>query len=120
MSEKLSCGHPLECASEMLPDFIGDTPATQRIGTVHCRWCEDLGKLEETRRERDENFAAFTERCNAYYKLDMKYKILTDQLTAANKALLWLWNSARDLEPVVVAEVMHAVNAARAAEGAER
>lgn len=46
MSERLSCGHPVECASEMLPDFLGDTPATQRIGTVYCRWCADIAQAE--------------------------------------------------------------------------
>ena len=56
-------------------------------------------------REKDVYFDAFTERCNAYHKLDMEYKILTDllmksedsevelasQLTAVNKALVWCW-----------------------------
>ena len=41
MSEKLSCGHPLECASEMLPDFIGDTPATYIVVSVGKQVKED-------------------------------------------------------------------------------
>jgi hypothetical protein len=52
----LSCGHPIQCSSEMLPDFIGDTPATQRIGTVHCQWCAELAGVTW---ERDAAMHAF-------------------------------------------------------------
>jgi hypothetical protein len=45
-NQTLSCGHPIQAASEMLPDFFGDTPATQKIGTVYCRWCNDVARAE--------------------------------------------------------------------------
>jgi hypothetical protein len=51
MNDLMNCGHPVECLSKMLPDFIGDTPATQRIGTVHCCWCADVARAEGEREE---------------------------------------------------------------------
>ena len=48
----MPCGHPIGALSEMRPDFEGDTPATQRIGTVHCRWCEDLANVRAAREEK--------------------------------------------------------------------
>jgi len=38
----------------MLPDFIGDTPATQKIGTVYCRWCNDVARAEARVKELEE------------------------------------------------------------------
>ena len=46
IAAQMGCGHPVGALSEMVPDFAGDTPATQRIGTVHCRWCADLAALD--------------------------------------------------------------------------
>lgn len=68
--QTLSCGHPIQAASEMLPDFIGDTPATQKVGTVYCRWCEEVARAKQRIAELEEQISA---RDDIYAKAEDDY-----------------------------------------------
>ncbi len=76
----LPCGHPVSCISEMLPDFIGDTPETQLIGTVHCRWCADVARAEAKVKELEEIAQDFG-----------LVAAIVQEMAAANPGLLGVW-----------------------------